>query len=222
MNKASVLVADPLRLIRTGVRTLLAREAGFEVIEAASLAELLEATDRSCPDIALIDLKLPPGGGAEAVRELSRRCSAHIVVWGFDDSPDTVLEAMSAGAHGFLHKQISPAGLVRALRGALQGEAPLSRELVPVLIGALHGAAERADALARAGALSAREHEVLDLVARGARNREIAAALAISEFTVKRHVQNILQKLELPSRAAAAALYRTAFSAREAPAAAAG
>ena len=129
---------------------------------------------------------------------------------------------MSAGAHGFLHKQISPAGLVRALRGALQGEAPLSRELVPVLIGALHGAAERADALARAGALSAREHEVLDLVARGARNREIAAALAISEFTVKRHVQNILQKLELPSRAAAAALYRTAFSAREAPAAAAG
>jgi two-component system NarL family response regulator len=85
------------------------------------------------------------------------------------------------------------------------------------LIDALHGLEERERVLARADLLSHREREVLALVARGARNKEIAAALFISEFTVKRHVQNILEKLELPSRTAAAAFYRSVFEADPPP-----
>jgi two-component system nitrate/nitrite response regulator NarL len=217
VNHTRILVADPVRIFRSGVQQLLARESDFELAEAASLDDVTSAVDDRCPDIALIDLGLPPDGGVEAVRMLSERCSAFLVVWSFEPTQDAVIAAVRAGAHGFLRKQISPEGLVRALRGVVQGEAPLSRDLAPMLVGALHGADRRERALGQAAALSTREREVLELVARGARNREIASELTISEFTVKRHVQNILQKLEVPSRRAAAAFHRTAFGVEEAP-----
>jgi len=221
MRRTHILVADPLRIFRAGVRNLLARESDFLVVEAGTLDEMLVAIDRDCPDIALIDLELPPHGGVAAVQQLAKRCSTHTIVWSFEPSRETVLAAVRAGAHGFLHKEISPEGLVRALRGVVQGEAPLSRDLASLMIDALHGLDERAHARDRAGVLSSREREVLDLIAQGARNKQIAAALTISEFTVKRHVQNILQKLELPSRRAAATFYRTAFGNEEAHVAAA-
>lgn len=220
MRRTRILVADSLQIFRAGVRNLLARESGFEVVEAGTLDEVLAAVEPDCPDIALVDLELPPLGGVAAVQRLARRCSTHTIVWSFEPSRETVLSAVRAGADGFLHKEISPEGLVRALRGAVQGEAPLSRDLAFLMIDALHGFDERTRARARAAVLSAREREVLDLVAQGARNKQIAAALAISEFTVKRHVQNILQKLELPSRRAAATFYGTAFGSEEAAVAA--
>ena len=215
MNRTRVLVADPLRIFRAGVGNLLLRESDFEVVEAGSLDEVFVAVEGQCPDIALIDLDLPPVGGVAAVRRLARRCSTYTIVWSFDPSQETVLSAVRAGAHGFLHKEISPEGLVRALRGVVQGEAPLSRDLATLMIDALHGLDERTRARDRAGVLSTREREVLDLVAQGARNKQIATALTISEFTAKRHVQNILKKLELPSRTAAATFYRAAFGAEE-------
>jgi len=220
MRRTRILVADSLQIFRSGVRNLLARESDFEVLEADSLDELLHAIEHDCPDIALIDLELPPAGGVAAVQRLAKRCSTYTIVWSFEPSRETVLAAVRAGAHGFLHKEISPEGLVRALRGAVQGEAPLSRDLASLMIDALHGLDERTRARDRAGVLSSREREVLDLVAQGARNKQIASALTISEFTVKRHVQNILQKLELPSRKAAATFYRTAFGSEEASVAA--
>jgi DNA-binding NarL/FixJ family response regulator len=215
MRRTSILVADPLRIFRAGVRNLLARENDFDVVEAGTLDEVLMSIEVDCPDIALIDLDLPPGGGVAAVQQLKRLCSTYTIVWSFEPSREIVLDAVRAGAHGFLHKEISPQGLVRSLRGVVQGEAPLSRDLASLMIDALHGMDERTRARDRAGVLSAREREVLDLVAQGARNKQIAAMLAISEFTVKRHVQNILQKLELPSRRAAATFYRTAFGTEE-------
>jgi DNA-binding NarL/FixJ family response regulator len=134
-----------------------------------------------------------------------------MIVWSFEATRETVLSAIRAGASGYLHKEISPQGLVRSLRGVVEGEAPLSRDLATLMIQALHALEEQTTARERAAVLSAREREVLNLVALGARNREIAASLFISEFTVKRHMQNILQKLELPSRSAAAQFYRAAF-----------
>ena len=101
--------------------------------------------------------------------------------------------------------------LVRALRGAVNGEAPLSRDMAALMIDAIHTLEERSKARERAAVLSDREKEVLAFVARGARNREIAEELEISEFTVKRHMQNILQKLDVPSRRAAAAFYVSAY-----------
>lgn len=219
MRRTRILVADSLDIFRAGVRSLLERESDFEILEAGSLDHVLAVTEHDCPDIALIDLELPPLGGVAAVQRLTKRCSTYTIVWSFEPSRETVLAAVRSGAHGFLHKEISPEGLVRALRGVVQGEAPLSRDLASLMIDALHGLDERARARDRAGVLSSREREVLDLVAQGARNKQIAAALTISEFTVKRHVQNILQKLELPSRKAAATFYRTAFGHEEAQAA---
>ena len=211
MRRTRILVADPLRIFRSGVRNLLARESDFEIVEAASLDEVVAATRVDCPDIALIDLELPPGGGIAAARHLAQRCTTYTILWSFEPTRETVLGAVRAGAHGFLHKEISASGLVRALRGVVQGEAPLSRDLASMMIEALHGLDERDRARERAAVLSMREREVLEFVAQGARNKQIAQALTISEFTVKRHMQNILQKLELPSRRAAATFYRTAF-----------
>jgi two-component system nitrate/nitrite response regulator NarL len=211
MRPMRVLVADPLPVFRSGVRALLARETDFEVIEASKLDDVIQIVDLECPDVALIDLDLPPHGGVEAVARLSRRCSSHTVVWSFGPDPDTVLEAVRAGASGYLDKTISLSGLVRSLRGIMRAEAPLPRNLTFQLIEALHGARQRESARERAAVLSAREREVLALVADGLRNRQIAEVLVISEFTVKRHMQNILQKLSLPSRRAAAAFHRTAF-----------
>lgn len=220
MRQTHILVADSLRIFRAGVRNLLLRESDFAVMEAGTLDEVFSAIERECPDIALVDLDLPPLGGVAAVERLAKRCSAYTIVWSLEPSRDTVLAAVRAGAHGFLHKEISPEGLVRALRGVVQGEAPLSRDLASLMIDALHGSDERTHARDRAAVLSSREREVLDLIAQGARNKQIAALLTISEFTVKRHVQNILQKLEVPSRRAAATFYRTAFGEEEASVAA--
>ena len=205
-----ILLADDLETLRSGVRELLLRESDFEVSEARDLDELRTAVERHAPDIVLVDLDLPPSGGIAAVAELQRSETSSIL-WSFEPDRATVLEAIRAGARGYLDKEISPQGLVRALRGVVLGEAALSRELVTLLIDALHGVEERDRVRDQAAVLSSREREVLALVSRGARNREIAAELHISEFTVKRHVQNILNKLEVPSRRSAAAVYRSAF-----------
>jgi DNA-binding NarL/FixJ family response regulator len=205
-----VLVADDVPVLRSGVRQLLAQEADFSVFEARNTDELLHVAQQRSLDIVLVDLDLPPGGGVAAVAEL-RDTTTSAIVWSFEPDRSTVLEAIRAGARGYLDKEISPQGLVRALRGVVRGEAALSRELVTLLIDALHGVEERERVRDQAAVLSAREREVLALVSRGARNREIGEELHISEFTVKRHVQNILNKLEVPSRRAAAGVYRSAY-----------
>ena len=206
-----VVVADALGVFREGVRRILLRESDFEVVEASTLEQLVSIVEARCPDVVLVDLNLPPAGGIEAVREVASRCTSSIVLWHFDFSHEQVIEAAAAGAHGILRKEISVAALVRALRAAGHGEAPIARDLTTVLLEALHGAQARIEAVERAAALSEREREVLRHVATGERNRQIADELAISEFTVKRHVQNILQKLGLPSRGAAGALYDAAY-----------
>lgn len=215
MKRTRILIADSLPIFRAGVRNLLAGESEFEVLEAASFDDLADLVEGECPDIALIDLALPPVGGVAAVAKVSEHCSAHTIVWSFEATRETVLAAIRAGASGYLHKEISPAGLVRSLRGVMRGEAPLARDLATLMIGALHGLEERDRAREKAAVLSPREREVLSYVAGGARNRQIAHALFISEFTVKRHMQNILQKLGLPSRRAAAVFYKAAFEAEQ-------
>jgi two-component system nitrate/nitrite response regulator NarL len=201
-----------MSLFRTGVRNLLVRESDLAVLEAGSLAEAVAVARSARPDMALVDLELPGDGGIETVARLAEEGVTRSIVWSLDPSPDSVLAAIRAGASGFLDKRVSTDGLVRALRGLDEGEAPLSRGLALRMIEEMHGLDRRERARKRAALLSRREHEVLSMVAHGARNREIAETLSISEFTVKRHVQNILQKLGVASRDAAAGFYRTAFT----------
>ncbi|MFL5946163.1 MAG: LuxR C-terminal-related transcriptional regulator [Gaiellaceae bacterium] len=210
MHRTKILVAESLAIFRTGVRNLLRRESDLDVLEASTFAEVSDVIAAGCPDIALIDLELPPLGGVEAVRLLADSCSTHLIVWSFDPTREAVLAAVRAGADGYLHKSISPAGLVRSLRGVIHGEAPLSRDLATLMIDALHGLEARDRTRERMAVLSSREREILSYVSSGARNRQIASALTISEFTVKRHMQNILGKLGVPSRRAAGDFYRHA------------
>ena len=206
-----ILIADAFTIFRTGVRDVLAKEPDFDVAEAADLDEVRASAARETLDVALIDLDLPPVGGVAALVELSRSRTTHSIVWSFEPTRETVLAAIRSGASGYLNKDISAQGLVRALRGVMQGEAPMPRDLTTLMIEALHGLDQRDRVRDQASLLSSRERQVLALVARGARNKDIANELTISEFTVKRHMQNILEKLELPSRHAAAGFYRTAF-----------
>jgi two-component system, NarL family, nitrate/nitrite response regulator NarL len=203
--KTRVCIADGVTIFRAGVREVLAREKDFEVVEAVDLESFVVALQRGI-DIALVDADLPPTGAFEAVARAKGHCS-EVIVWSMKPGPEEVLAAVKAGATGYLRKEISAEGLVRSLRGVGRGESPLSRDLAALLIDALHSAERGSRAREIAAALSAREREVLGHIARGARNKQIAAELTISEFTVKRHVQNILHKLDLPSRRAAAALY---------------
>lgn len=214
MRTTRILVADGATVLRVAVRTVLEGEKDFDLIEARNLGEVEGAAADSL-DIALVDLDLPPRGGIAAVKELAAAGCREIIVWGFRADRALVFAAIRSGATGFLHKEISPQGLVRALRGAARGEAPLSRDLVAHVIDAVHQMDVGQRARERTAMLSVREREVLGHVADGSRNKQIAAALAISEFTVKRHVQNILAKLELPTRQAAAAYYDTAVATEE-------
>jgi len=211
LRRTRILVADAIPIFRTGVRNLLIRESDFDVVEGASLEDIQRIAVEDQPDIALIDQELPPDGAVAAVAHLAERSSSHLIVWSFTPTREEVFSTLRAGASGYLHKEISSRGLVRALRGAVGGEAPLARDLAALMIEGLHGMERRASARERAAALSTRERQVLQLLATGARNKEIALDLVISEFTVKRHVQNILQKLDLSSRQAAAGFYRAAF-----------
>ncbi len=210
MSRTGVLVADPFAIFRAAVHSLLKRERDFAVVEAGDLRAVQNLVGTTCPDIALIDLELPPDGGIAAARWLNEHCSTHTIVWSFEPTRDGVLSAVRAGASGYLRKDIAPEGLIRALRGVVVGEAALSRDLATLMIEAIHRLGEREGTRDRLFALSSRECEVLEQVARGARNRQIALELTISEFTVKRHIQNILGKLGLRSRREAGEFYRAA------------
>lgn len=202
-----VCLADATTVFRAAVRQVLIGERDFDVVEAADLPELERAV-RAGVDIALIDDALPPHDALAAVEACAGHCP-EIVVWSVQPERARVLAAIRAGATGYLHKGISPDGLVRALRGAVRGETPLARNLAGVMVEALHAPEDARRAKEGAWILSAREREVLGHIAMGSRNKQIATELAISEFTVKRHVQNILAKLEVPSRRAAAALFES-------------
>lgn len=200
-----VCIADGVTVFRAGVRAVLEREKDFAVSDAADLAELEDELSAGV-EIVLLDADLPPHGGVAAIASAKGRCQ-EIIVWSLRPTAAEVLNAVRAGATGYLRKEISSVGLVRTLRGAARGESPLSRDLTALMIDAIHSTESHARANQLAAVLSVRERQVLDHLARGAKNKQIAVALTISEFTVKRHVQNILQKLGLPSRRAAAAFY---------------
>lgn len=197
-------------MYRLGLRALLRDHDDFEIHEAADLATLVAlAAQVRPPATALIDLDLPPAGGAAAVTSV-RDSVAAPVVWcsGSRLTPDVVYELVRCGAVGILRKEVTPRGVVRALRAAASGEAPLPRDLVAGLLTRIHSLNAPIATRPPITTLSDREREVLALVAEGHSNKTIARKLFISEFTAKRHVQNVLNKLALHSRQDAATRFR--------------
>ncbi len=208
MKSIRILLTDDHALFRSGLAGLLRQQADFEVVgEAATGEEALEKARELVPDVILMDLYMPGMGGLEATRRIKKALpSVKIVMLTVSEGEQDLFEAVKAGAYGYLLKKIEPEAFFRTLRGVFRGEAPISRATATKILDEFARQAERGTGEARPpGRLSAREQEVLELLTKGATNKEIASTLGISKDTVKNHLKNILEKLHLENRVQAAA-----------------
>lgn len=200
----TVVLVDDHPVVRDGLRGMFTAEPGFEVLgEAANGVDALGVVGRHDPDVVLMDLRMPGGGGVAAIAELTRRgARAKVLVLTTYDTDSDTLPAIEVGATGYLLKDAPREELFAAVRAAADGRSVLSPAVASRLMTRV-----RTPAAAPADTpLSAREREVLVLVARGTTNREIAAELFISEATVKTHLTHIFAKLGTKDRAAAVAV----------------
>ncbi|GAT66673.1 response regulator transcription factor [Planomonospora sp. ID91781] len=200
-----VLVVDDQDLFRAGFALILDSQPGIAVVgEAADGAEAVERAVELRPDVVVMDIRMPDVDGVEATARICARTDARVLVLTMFDLDEYVYAALRAGASGFLLKDVHRDGLVEAVRVVAAGDVLLApavtRRLVADLVGR-GGAVPRLRA--RLGELTVRERETLEQVARGLSNAEIAAALTVSEHTVKTHVSNLLTKLGLRDRAQA-------------------
>lgn len=199
-----VLIADDHPIVREGFGAIVNAEADIQVVaQASNGVEALEQAAEANPDVALMDLRMPQMGGAEAIRRLrqSNPNLRAIVLTTYDDD-EAIYEAIRAGARGYLLKDVRPKDLVRAIRRVHAGGSLLQPVVVERLLDRL-GPEDADEDSEPVEALTPRELEVLQIMARGARNRDIAQELVISERTVKIHVANIIAKLAVTNRTAA-------------------
>ncbi|MCY1139273.1 response regulator transcription factor [Actinoplanes sp. Pm04-4] len=196
MAEIRVLIVDDHPAVRRGLRTFLELAGDLEVAgEAADGPTAVELIEQTAPDVVLLDMVLPGMDGVAVLRELARRAlpAKVLVVTSFTDRA-RLLPAVRAGARGYLSKDVDPQALVAAVRSVHAGHLLLEPEVATSLLAAP----------ADSPALTARERDVLTLIADGRSNREIARALVVAEKTVKTHVSSILMKLGLADRTQAA------------------
>jgi len=204
-----VLICDDQALVRGGFRAILGAQPDIEVVgEAENGAEAVALAERRLPDVILMDIRMPVLDGVEATRRLVADGSpARIVVLTTFDLDEYVTAAIRAGASGFLLKDVTPPKLLEAIRIVAGGDALLApsvtRRLLERFATTLPAGDQSSDALAQ---LTARETEVLRLVAGGLSNAEIASELVVSEATVKSHISSLLRKLGLRDRVQAVIL----------------
>jgi two-component system response regulator DevR len=203
MTPIRVFVVDDHELIRRGVSQAFEQEDDFEVVgSAGSVRETLETIGLKGPDVALLDLRLPDGDGIELCREIrSRHPSIKCLLFTSFADDEAVLQAVMAGASGFVLKDIDVARLIDDIRGIASGRSLLEPETIQIVLeraslGSVHDQ--------RAQALTDQERKVLLLVGEGLTNREIAGELFIAEQTVKNYVSSMLKKLRMQRRTQAA------------------
>ncbi len=212
---AQILIADDHELVRDGFRRMLGYEEDLEVVgEARDGREAVELCRRLAPDLVLMDVRMPKMDGLEATRAIkAEQPAVGVLVVTTYDNPDYLLEAIKAGAAGYVLKDASNRQLTNAIRRALDGGSPLNQELASQLIRRLAGEAPQpaqeppstaegrgAGAASLPNGLTLRELEVLGLVARGKTNQEIAEGLFISKATAKVHVRRVIAKLGVSDR----------------------
>jgi len=197
-----VLVVDDHAVFRYGMRAMLANTHGFKVVgEAATGEEALEKTTETHPDIVLMDIQMPGMNGIEATRKIAQANPevSVVVVTMFGDD-DSVLSAMRAGARGYVLKGADAEEVMKVLRAVAQGEAHFGPEIARRIMG-FFSAPKPAPASEAFPELTAREAEILDLMARAMSNEEISRRLYLSQKTVRNHVSNIFIKLQVADRA---------------------
>ena len=216
-----VLICDDQALVRGGFRAILENQPEIEVVgEAENGAQALALTDRRQPDVILMDIRMPVLDGVQTTRQLIENGSdAKVLILTTFDLDEYVHAAIRAGASGFLLKDVRPADLVHAIEIIAAGDALLApsvtRRLLTRFATTLPAGAQDHKALSE---LTARETEILRLLAAGLSNAEIATSLVISEATVKTHISSILRKLRLRDRVQAVILaYETGLVGRVPP-----
>ncbi|MDA8048283.1 MAG: response regulator transcription factor [Actinomycetota bacterium] len=199
-----VLIADDQAVFRRGLHVVLSTEEDIEVVAEAEDGQAAVAkAEEMAPDVVLMDVRMPRVNGIEAARRIREMLpSTKILMLTVSDEEEDLFEAIKAGANGYLLKEISVEEVGSAIHSVMQGESRISPSMAAKLLNEFSSlakvAAERKEL--PAPVLTARELEVLKLVARGMSNKDVADELFISENTVKNHVRNILEKLHLHSR----------------------
>jgi DNA-binding NarL/FixJ family response regulator len=217
-----VVVADDQGLVRTGFRMILNADGIDVVAEATNGAEAVDAVRRTRPDVVLMDIRMPEMDGLEATRRIltgTTTAEPRVIILTTFDLDHYVYAALSAGASGFLLKDVTPEHLVAAVRMVRAGDALLAPAITRRLVERFAGRSAEGAAVHRdLSALTRRELEVLRLLAQGLSNAELAGHLQLSEATVKTHVARILAKLRLRDRVQAVVVaYETGLVTPAAP-----
>jgi DNA-binding NarL/FixJ family response regulator len=211
-----VLIADDDDLMRAGLAELLTADPDIEIAGQASTGrQAIERTRQLAPDVVLMDVRMPDLDGIAATRELSRTSpGARVLILTTFEQDDYIFGALRAGASGFLLKRTRPEELIAAVHTIAAGDSLLSPSVTRRVIDrmAQQPTPELTDQ-AKLDRLTPRERDVLELIARGLSNREIAAALVVEESTIRTHVKRILMKLDLRDRVQAVILaYETGLN----------
>jgi len=201
-----VMLVDDHTLFRKGLAELLQGRAGIEVVAASgNPGEAARLIETHRPDMLMLDLNLPPHGGLALLRTLQGAgWSGPTLILTVSDSEDDLANALRAGARGYLLKDMEPEDVVDAILRAVRGETVVAPAMTMKLVDLLQPGRPGRSRENLLGQLTAREREILDLLAKGMSNKAIASALEISYDTVKLHVRHILSKLNLTSRVEAA------------------
>ncbi|MEZ5170375.1 MAG: response regulator transcription factor [Acidimicrobiia bacterium] len=199
-----VLIVDDHALFRRGLELVLSQEDDIDVVgEATDGDAAVESAESLGPDVILMDVRMPGTSGIDAARKIREQHPAtKILMLTVSDDERDLFDSVLAGADGYLLKEVSIEDVADAVRAVARGHGLVSPSLTPKLLSEFNAVARRAEdrRLAHTPRLTAREVEVLKLVAKGESNREIAEHLYIAENTVKNHIRNILEKLGLHSR----------------------
>jgi len=201
-----ILIVDDHDILRYGVRALLRKHADIEVVgEADSVADAIRKAETLLPEVVLMDARLPDGSGIDACREiLSALPKTRVLFFSAYSDKQTVLMTMVAGAHGHVSKDLELTTLVGAIRRVAAGETVIEESLRAEVLVLLSSSSTRAKLQS---ALSPQEERVMTLVVEGRTNKDIAAALALSDKTVKNYLYNAFQKLGIERRTQAAAVF---------------
>ena len=202
----NILLADDHEVVRLGVRALIERQPSMKVVaEASTVQEAIDQAEALAPDVVVLDIRMPGGNGLEACRQIKeRRPSTKIIVLTSFPDDEVLIDAIACGADGYVLKQIGSDDLIRALERVGRGESLLDPSLTNRIFAKVREARRREWAHAFAE-LSNQEMQILAHIAEGKTNREIGAAIGLSSKTVRNYVSVILGKLNLSSRAEAAA-----------------
>jgi DNA-binding NarL/FixJ family response regulator len=198
-----IVVADDHSLFRDGITSLL-EAAGHEVVEQCGDGQAaVEAVQRSQPDLVLLDISMPKMGGLEALQLIKADYpETRVVILTVSDSDDDLFSTTSAGANGYLHKDLDAGEFLEMLAGLERGEAAVTRKTAARLMAGFQNLSQETK---RADSLTEREIQLLRWMVEGYSNKAIAQELFISENTVKYHIRNIFQKLEVQNRTEAVA-----------------